>query len=682
MAIKIRYTTTTYKCPKCGKILKTTEEGREFLVWLVFFSFFTVGITPITFPGTLDYIYMLFLIPAILIVLGLLGVSKFFKKYTKDRKEVMTCRKCKSQITIDHFGTRHLVSHKELLNRVIPDLKLIAAAQIQYTLSNQNNQEYSEQIDLKLTNTINHKSLDMSLQVSGFVWLNTTVNINREVFDYVPGNLAKRVIDILSSKPNDKTEKTSEPISTSGFSKLSKFEQQKYLSKKFNFDFSGVEPIIFIKGANQYVLFPINQFNKLMNIKQLIVVDTKLGCRFFVTESSSIGTTMLCEWIFDENNSNTQHFNYGPVGVSIIDTKTNNIKTGDEVIIEQVHSIVLMKVEPEYISTKKGDGWNTVQSEKYQNIDKKVNEIIKKMESSENSSTLKKNAFAEELEHKKDVFWYEMQADNGDANAQYHLAHCYSDGKGVDQDFEKAVYWYDKAANQNHANAQNNLGSCYSVGQGVSQNHEKAVYWYQKAADQGIADSQYNLGLYYYKGLGIEKDYKLAAYWYQKAADQDVVKAQNNLGSCYFKGHGVVKDLNQAIYWFEKAANQGYVDAQFNLGQVYNTDNSVHNDEKLAFKWYKHAAEQGNAEAQNLIGFFYNNGKGVQKDAPQGFYWFLKAAEQGHVNAQYNCGICYIYGDGIEQNESQGIKWIKKAAKQGDVNSIRLLAAVGIEIDK
>jgi len=681
MAIKIRYTTTTYKCPKCGKILKTTEEGREFIVWLFFFMFFTLGIMPLMIPEDIDYIYMLSLIPAVLIGLGLIGVSKYFKKYTKAGKEVITCRKCKSQIAIDGFGTRHIVSHENLLNRVMPDLRLISAAQIQYTKYDQNNQEYSEQIDLKFTNKVNQKSLDVSVKVSGFVWLNTTVTVNGESFDYGQGSLSKKVINILASNVHDKSVKKSVPVLTSSFSKLSDFEQQKYLSKKFKFDFSDVKPNIFRKDENQYVLFPINQFNKLMNIKQLIVVDTNLGCRFFASESSALGSFMLCEWIFDENDNNTQHLNYGPAGTSIIDNKSNNIITGDEVIIEQIHTIVSMKVEPEYISTKNGGSWNTVQSETYKNVEEKVSELIKKTNTESDSSALKSDPYAEDLENKKDAFWYEMKAEEGDANAQYNLAHFYSNGRGVDQDFEKAVFWYEKAAKQNYAKAQNNLGSCYSVGQGVPQNHEKALYWYEKAAKQGMAEAQYNLGVYYYNGKGIEQDYKLAAYWHQKASDQGLAKAQNNLGTCYFKGHGVVKDLKQAINWFEKAANQGYADSQFNLGQVYNTEGSVIKDEKQAFKWYKCAAEQGNAEAQNLIGFFYNNGKGVQKDSSQGLYWFQKAAEQGHVNAQFNCGLCYIYGDGIAQDESQGIKWIKKAAKQGDINSIRLLAAAGIQID-
>jgi len=456
-----------------------------------------------------------------------------------------------------------------------------------------------------------------------------------------------------------------------------------FFSKKFRLDFVDATIKLYNKDNLKYALISLEHLgDELIKIKHLIVTEVQSKYRYFATESSALGSVMLCEWTFDENDNNTQHLNYGPAGMSIIDTKTNNITKGDEVIIEQIHTIVSMKVEPEYISTKNGGGWNTVQSETYKNIEEKVSELIKKMNTANVSSALKKDSYAEDIENKKDAFWYEMKAEEGDANAQYNLAHCYSNGRGADQNFEKAVYWYEKAAKQNYALAQNNLGSCYSIGQGIPQNHEKAFYWFQKAAEQGITESQYNLGVYYYKGHGIEQDYKLAAYWYQKASDQGLAKAQNNLGTCYFKGHGVVKDLKQAINWFEKAANQGYVDAQFNLGQVYNTDNSVLKDEKQAFKWYKYAAEQGNAEAQNLIGFFYNNGKGVLKDPSQGFYWFQKAAEQGHINAQFNCGICYIYGDGIAQDESQGIKWIKKAAKQGDINSIRLLAAAGIQIDK
>ena len=43
------------------------------------------------------------------------------------------------------------------------------------------------------------------------------------------------------------------------------------------------------------------------------------------------------------------------------------------------------------------------------------------------------------------------KAERGDAEAQYRLGHCYSDGDVVPKDEKKAVFWFRKAANQGHA---------------------------------------------------------------------------------------------------------------------------------------------------------------------------------------------------------------------------------------
>lgn len=50
-----------------------------------------------------------------------------------------------------------------------------------------------------------------------------------------------------------------------------------------------------------------------------------------------------------------------------------------------------------------------------------------------------------------------------------------------------------KAAEQGDADAQNNLGHCYQYGNGVEEDKEEAVRWYKKAAEQGDADAQNNL---------------------------------------------------------------------------------------------------------------------------------------------------------------------------------------------
>lgn len=81
-----------------------------------------------------------------------------------------------------------------------------------------------------------------------------------------------------------------------------------------------------------------------------------------------------------------------------------------------------------------------------------------------------------------------------------------------------------KAAERGDANAQYRLGSCYSNGDGVETN-EMAMKWYRKAAEQGFADAQYMLGLCYC----VKQDKPEAVKWLQKAAKQGHEKAKKAL---------------------------------------------------------------------------------------------------------------------------------------------------------
>src|SRR6056297_2522123 len=81
-------------------------------------------------------------------------------------------------------------------------------------------------------------------------------------------------------------------------------------------------------------------------------------------------------------------------------------------------------------------------------------------------------------------------AEQGDAKAQYNLAHMYYEGLGVTQDYAEAARWSRLAAEHGHADAQYDLGFMYHNGFGVTQDYEEAVRWYRLAAEQGIADAQ------------------------------------------------------------------------------------------------------------------------------------------------------------------------------------------------
>ncbi|GHT48462.1 hypothetical protein AGMMS49936_10950 [Endomicrobiia bacterium] len=83
-----------------------------------------------------------------------------------------------------------------------------------------------------------------------------------------------------------------------------------------------------------------------------------------------------------------------------------------------------------------------------------------------------------------------INAEQGDAEAQYDLGEMYYNGERVKQDYKKAFYWFKKAAEHENANAQFHLGAMYSKGEGIEQDYKKAFYWFKKAAEQGIDEAK------------------------------------------------------------------------------------------------------------------------------------------------------------------------------------------------
>lgn len=82
------------------------------------------------------------------------------------------------------------------------------------------------------------------------------------------------------------------------------------------------------------------------------------------------------------------------------------------------------------------------------------------------------------------------RAEQGDALAQYHLAVCFSNGQGVEQNVSEAAKWYRKAADQGYQRAQVLLGMCYGRGIGVPKDSIEAYKWFNLAAAQGLNDSK------------------------------------------------------------------------------------------------------------------------------------------------------------------------------------------------
>ena len=80
------------------------------------------------------------------------------------------------------------------------------------------------------------------------------------------------------------------------------------------------------------------------------------------------------------------------------------------------------------------------------------------------------------------------QAEQGDAEAQFHLGLAYYQGNGIEESHEKAFEWWMKAAEQEVPGAMRNLGIMYRDGDGVVQDLFNAMYWFGKAYRYGIKE--------------------------------------------------------------------------------------------------------------------------------------------------------------------------------------------------
>lgn len=87
-------------------------------------------------------------------------------------------------------------------------------------------------------------------------------------------------------------------------------------------------------------------------------------------------------------------------------------------------------------------------------------------------------------------------AEQGDKQAQYHLALLYEEGQGVDKNFDLARFWYLRAAQQGYVDAFFALGDIYAVGRGTEADRSLAYHWYTMAAASGHARAKEIMGRY------------------------------------------------------------------------------------------------------------------------------------------------------------------------------------------
>lgn len=177
-------------------------------------------------------------------------------------------------------------------------------------------------------------------------------------------------------------------------------------------------------------------------------------------------------------------------------------------------------------------------------------------------------------------------AKNGDAKAQYEIALCYLEGKGVKASDTKKIEWLKKAADQDYADAQGLLGIAYFYGNNVKTDVTLALELLNKSVEKGSAVGQFYLGWVYSMGKVnkkgeyiVSRNEELGIQLLQKAAEQRYPYAGVYSGNHYLNN----KDYDKAIYYYLKEPDMYGNEAPVNLGRAY----EAKGDYKQAIHWYQ-----------------------------------------------------------------------------------------------
>jgi len=245
-------------------------------------------------------------------------------------------------------------------------------------------------------------------------------------------------------------------------------------------------------------------------------------------------------------------------------------------------------------------------------------------------------------------------------------------GFSLEKNAQIAARYFNMSANQNNADAQFNLAVLYMSGNGVEQSFTEALKYFALASQQGQTLAKYFLGILYKDGLGTVKNCQIALQLFKQ-----VVEKASWLSSIdkAFEDYSNGEDYHSALYTYQQFAELGIEVAQSNTAYMFDRGYGIdafmrdHSDEyeqlQRAIFWYKRAADQGNVEAHVKVGDFYYYGTSGLTNAvasnhtemhnvtvrfEKSVYHYRRAADLRNAQAMFNLGIMHEHGLGLPKD--------------------------------
>lgn len=278
----------------------------------------------------------------------------------------------------------------------------------------------------------------------------------------------------------------------------------------------------------------------------------------------------------------------------------------------------------------------------------------------------------------KTINQYMLEAEKGDADAQFSLGCIYQIGfdtfnflidtadvdekcivqnlqKKLSIDYYEAFYWFQQAAEQNHIPAKSHLAAFYlGLGNIVPTDTDKAISLLKEAADAKYIPAIHELGNIYYNGKHVPKNLVLAFEYYHYATKFNFAPAIFSLANMYECGEAPGnKNIILALNMYELAASLRSEHALYRLAQIYkNGEYGKPVDLAKAFRLFLQAAQLNNAPAIfEVAQMYYNGNEVISKNEKIALTLYQKAATLNHIPSMFILKNAYLTGEmGVKLN--------------------------------
>lgn len=192
---------------------------------------------------------------------------------------------------------------------------------------------------------------------------------------------------------------------------------------------------------------------------------------------------------------------------------------------------------------------------------------------------------------KKEMYWVEKAALNGDVNSQLRLADAYLNGNGVKKDKKAAAALYEKVALTGDKDAIMKTVFNYALGNGVKKDIYEAVDWATRLDE----NTQISIADMFFDGDGVKKNKEIAIQIWRTLSVKHNLDAIRYLALCCMYGDGTDRDFNEAerlIGTIDRIPNMDYAKKYSESSYLMGLLNEARGYKGQAIENYKNSSKQ------------------------------------------------------------------------------------------